>query len=103
MIYGCVSQDEMEVTIGLDRESRQAHICSAWPEWTRKLERLYGSPKRITERDGKVTSAFWTIPLRLVTLRKPGRRTRVSEALREAARERMRQLHNSRLSASSVT
>ena len=44
MNYGGNSQDEMEVTIRLDRKDRQAHICSTWPEWSRKVERLYGSP-----------------------------------------------------------
>ena len=70
MNYGGNSQDEMEVTIRLDRTDRQAHICSTSPEWSRKLERLYGSPKRVTERDGKVISAFWTVPLNRVSLRR---------------------------------
>jgi hypothetical protein len=39
------SLDEMEVVIRLDREDWQAHVCSTWPEWSRKLERLYASPK----------------------------------------------------------
>jgi hypothetical protein len=42
----------MEVTIRLDRRDQQTYICSTWPEWSRKFERLYGSPKRVTERDG---------------------------------------------------
>ena len=41
MNYSGNSPDEMGVTIHLDREDRQAHICSTWPEWCRKLERLY--------------------------------------------------------------
>ncbi len=60
--YGGTSQDEMEVTIRLDRTDGQAHLCSTWPDWSRKLERLYGGPKKVTERDGKVPSAFWTAP-----------------------------------------
>ncbi len=88
MQYGGVSQGEMEVTIRLDREDRQAHICSAWPEWSRKLERLYGTPKRVTECNGKVTSAFWTIPLNLVSLRR-GLRV-LTEAQRQAAAARLR-------------
>jgi integrase/recombinase XerD len=70
MNYGGNSQDEMEVTIRLDREERQAHICSSWAEWSRKLERLYGSPKKVTGRDGKVFSAFRTVPL--TAIRVPG-------------------------------
>jgi hypothetical protein len=40
MHYGGNSQDKMGVTIRLDCEDRQAHICSTWPQWCRKLERL---------------------------------------------------------------
>ena len=69
MNYGSDSQDEMEVTIRLDREDRQAHICSTLPEWSRKLERLYGSPKKVTERDRKATSAFWVVPLTAIRVR----------------------------------
>jgi len=36
MIYGGVSQDEMEVTIRLDRDRREARNCSARPEWRHK-------------------------------------------------------------------
>jgi hypothetical protein len=32
MQYGCVPEGEPEVMIRLDREHRQAHICSMWPE-----------------------------------------------------------------------
>ena len=32
MNYGGNSQDEMEITIQLDHEDRQAHVCSTWPE-----------------------------------------------------------------------
>ena len=37
MNYGGNSQDEMQVTLRLDRGDRQAHICSTWPEWSRTL------------------------------------------------------------------
>jgi hypothetical protein len=94
MHYGGVIQDEMEVTIRLDRADRQAHICSSWPEWSRKLERLYGSPKRVTERAGKVTSAFWVIPLNRVSLRRSPRiltetQRRAAAARRRRAKERL--------------
>jgi len=69
--YGRLAGPEQEVTIRLHRETGKAHICSTWPAWSRKLERRYGPPKRETERDGKVTSAFWIIPLRLVVFRRP--------------------------------
>jgi hypothetical protein len=54
MQYSGVSQDEMEVTIRLGRVSRKASLCSTWPDRSRKLERLYGGPKRIAERDAKL-------------------------------------------------
>ena len=69
MNYDGNSQDEMEVTIRLDREDRQAYLHSTWPEWSRKLERLYGMPKNFTEREGRVTSAFWVVPLAAVRVR----------------------------------
>ena len=74
MEYGGITRDEMEVTIRLDRATRQAHICTTWPEWSRKLERRYGLPKRVKTRGGKAASAFWTLPIGLVTLRQ-GRET----------------------------
>jgi hypothetical protein len=88
MQYGGVTQDEKEVTIRLDREDRQAHICSTWPEWSRKLERLFGCPKKEATRDGKVVSAFWTVPLNRVALRR-GPRVLTAEQ-RKAAGERLR-------------
>ncbi len=96
LAYGGTTRDEMTVTIRLDRADQQAHICSTWPEWSRKLERQYGSPKKTPERDGKISSAFWTVRLSLVSLRRPGRRAPMSEAQREASRERMRRFHQSR-------
>jgi hypothetical protein len=104
MNYGGNSQDEMEVTIRLDREDRQAHICSTWPEWSRKLDRLYGSPKQVAERDGKVTSAFWIVPLDRVRLRRrPVQRRPLTAEERQAAQERMRRLHKTRSTANSRT
>ena len=89
MEYGGLSHEEMKVTIRLDRKDRQAHICATWPEWSRKLGRLYDNPKQVTQRDGKVTSAFWTIPFNLISLRRGARR--LTEAQRQAAVARLRQ------------
>ncbi len=93
MRYGGVSQDEMEVTIRLDREDRQAHICSTWPEWSRKLERLYGCPKKETHRGDCITSAFWIVPINRVSVRRAPKARQFSEEQRTAARDRMRRLH----------
>ena len=68
MNYGGTLESEQEVVVRLDRTDGQAHICSTWPAWSRKLERRYGAPRKVTEREGKVTSAFWTLPLEVVRL-----------------------------------
>jgi hypothetical protein len=96
MQYGGVSQDEMEVTIRLDRAERQAHICSTWPDWSRKLERMFGCPRKETMRDGKITSAFWTVPIYWVSVRRGRPRAPLTEAQREAASQRMRQARERR-------
>jgi hypothetical protein len=96
MQFGGVTQDEMEVTIRLDREDRQAHICSTWPEWSRKLERLYGSPKKVTKCDGKVTSAFWVVPLTAIRVRRPGHNRAWTVEQRRAAVDRLLKARSSR-------
>ncbi len=96
MNYGGNSQDEMEVTIRLDREDRQAHICSTWPEWSRMLERLYGSPKKVTERDGKATSAFWAVPLTAIRVRRPAPGRALTAEERRAAVDRLQNARSSR-------
>jgi hypothetical protein len=101
MQFGGVSQDEMEVTIRLDREQRQAHICSTRPDWSRKLERLFGCPRKETMRDGKITSAFWTVPINRVSLRRGTPRAPLTEAQREAGSQRTRQTRERRTSVRS--
>ena len=96
MNYGGNSQDEMEITIRLDHEDRQAHVCSTWPEWGRKLERLYGSPKKVTERDGKVTSAFWVVPLTAIRARQPAQGRAWTMEQQRAAADRLQEVHVSR-------
>jgi hypothetical protein len=96
MQFGGVTQDEMEVTIRLDREDRQAHICSTWPEWSRKLERLYGSPKKVTERDARVTSAFWVVPLTAVRVRRPAHGRAWTVEQRRVAADRLQKARSSR-------
>ncbi len=71
LVYGGVVGDEQEVTIRLDHATRQAFICSTWAPWSRKLERRYGPPGKTVTREGKITSAVWTIPVTLVSLRRP--------------------------------
>ena len=96
MQYGGVSQDEMEVTIRLDRVDRQAHICSTWPEWSRKLERLFGCPRKETTREGKVTSAFWAVPLAAIRVGRPRRSRPLTEDERGAVADRLQKARSSR-------
>ena len=96
MTYGGMGEAEQEVTIRLDRQDGQAHVCSTWPAWSRKLERLYGSPKRVTERDGKVTSAFWTVPLAAIRVGRPRRGRALTAAERQAAAARLQKARSSR-------
>ncbi len=101
--YGGVPEEEREVVIRLDGKDRQAHVNSTWAEWSRKLEKLHGSPKKYQERNGVVVSAFWTIPLNAVSLRRPRRRAPMSETQRAAARDRIRRLRQILSPASRLT
>ncbi len=96
MNYGGNSQEEMEVTIRLDRTEHLAHICSTWAEWSRKLDRLYGSPKQVTERDGKATSACWVVPLTAIRVRRPGPGRAWTVEQRRAAADRLQTARSSR-------
>ena len=89
MSYGGTSEAEQEVTIRLDRTDGQAHLCSTWPAWSRKLERIYGAPKKITEREGTITSAFWIVPLEAIRVGRPRRGRILTAAERQAATDRL--------------
>ena len=97
--YGGSTREEMEVTIRLDRVTRQAHLCSTWPEWSRKLERIYGAPTRTSKgQDGRIVSVFWTVSLALVTLRKGTiRRRPLTEQERRVVAARFQTARSSRL------
>lgn len=98
MDYGGTSEAEQEVTIRMDRQDGQARVCSTWPAWSRKLERVYGAPKRVTERGGKVTSAFWVVPLAAIRVGRPRRGRALTPAERQAAADRLQKARSSRLS-----
>ena len=85
--YGGTGEAEQEVTIRLDRQDGLAHICSAWPARSRRLERLYGPPKRVMERDGKVTPVFWAVPLAAIRAGRARRGRPLTEAERCPARQ----------------
>jgi hypothetical protein len=72
MEYATTSIDEQEVTVRIDPGSKQAHICACSAVRSRWLTKLYGPPARVaTNRDGQVTAAYWTIPAKLISLRRP--------------------------------
>ena len=59
--------DEQEVVIRLDRKAGVAHVCSCWPDMMKRIEKRHGSPKETTvDGQGRVTSAFWVLPLDFV-------------------------------------
>lgn len=91
--YGGVQESESEVIIRLDKVDRLAYVNSTWPEWSRKFERLHGTPSKYVEISGVVQSAFWTLPLETIRIRK-------GKAIRtEAQLERSRMaLQNARIS-----
>lgn len=58
-----------EVVIRLDCQTRTAFVCSTWPDQSRKRARLFGESPRVSTRDGKITSVFWTVPLEAIRFR----------------------------------
>jgi len=94
MEYASNSIAEQEVVIRLDRETGQAHVSSAWPEWSRKLAKLYGPPQKTSKssRDGRVTCACWTVPINRVSLRRGPRVSKMTPEQRQAVGERLRRL-----------
>ncbi len=94
--YGGVHRDEMEVMIRLDQQDGQAHICSTWPEWSRKLEKRFGRPGKHTARGEHVTSAFWAVPLHCVTIRTGKRQVVLTPEQRQAVGDRFAKARQAR-------
>ena len=85
--YGGVPTDEQEVVIRLEAQDGHAHVSSTWPTWSRKFEKLHGTPPKYQEQAGFVTMAFWTLPLAAVSVRKGKMQLSEEErARRKAAR-----------------
>ena len=80
---------EQEVVVRLNRATGMAHISSCWPTWTARLVKRYGRPHHtaISQAGDQVVCAFWNIPLRLITFRKPSRRGARNPAGLEKAQE----------------
>lgn len=74
--YAGTPVEEQEVVIRIDAVDGQAHICSTWPRWSRKLETRLGCPTKYQEQNDTVQVAFWKVPLGRISIRsmpKPGR------------------------------
>ena len=71
MAWATTTREECEITIRLDKVTDKAHICCCWPDRYGRLERRYGKPESVTTRDGKLTSAKWTVPIKSISFRKP--------------------------------
>ncbi len=61
------SSVEAEVIVNLDKHADTAHVCSCWPDMTRKLFKRFGPPNQTSQNpQGQVTAACWQIPLTFV-------------------------------------
>jgi len=60
---------EQEITVNLDRLTNKVNICSCWPSKTIALSRKYGYPHQIDRLKGKIASAYWTLPINIVSFR----------------------------------
>ena len=88
--YGGVPEEECEVVIRLDKQDGMAYICSTWAPMSRKLEKRYGAPIKVVEREGKWISAFWKVPVNRISFRSPVKhRPSMSPEQRKAAGERL--------------
>ncbi len=67
--FASSTKEDREVVVRLDSDG--AHIVSCWPDKTKQLIKKYGLPAEVTlNQEGKVASAFWSIP-DLITFRSP--------------------------------
>ena len=83
--------EEQEVTTRLSRTTGLAHIVSCWPGKTKRFQKRYGPPQRVSMRNGLVTAAFWDVPLRCITFRSaPPQHPGNIQALKRARRTRKR-------------
>jgi hypothetical protein len=81
---------EQEVVIRLVRETGRAVICSTWPAISRRLEKRYGPPARVSlSSEGGIAASFWELPeYALISFRRPTsrKRQRTGERRADAAR-----------------
>lgn len=91
--YGGVSADESEVVFRLDKTDGKLHINSCWPDWSRKLERMFGPPHKYSEtKEGVVPSAFWTLSPECLRVRKGKRKDTRTPEQRQVLADRMRKM-----------
>ena len=93
------SAEERETNINwTDADEGIAHVYTCQPWIRRKLRKLAKKYPgfRLVMRDkddhGKVTGVEWGVPLEFVRSILPGRKRQMSEAQREAASQRMKEM-----------
>lgn len=90
--FAPTSKAEQELIIRIDRLSGLAYICSAWPSRSRRLEKRYGPPTKVTtDQDGRVTACCWETSARQIGFhrpRKPGSGNPAALARAREARQR---------------
>ena len=99
-----LSAYERATTVNFNEEEERAVVITASPVWMRKLDRLceenpeqFSCEEWDTQRlDGKIIQKRYTFPKRFITIRSRDRKQELTEEQREAARDRMKQINNSR-------
>lgn len=99
-----LSAYERATIISFNEEEERAVVTTASPVWMRKLDRLceenpeqFSCEEWDTQRlDGKIIQKRYTFPKRFITIRSRDRKWELTEEQREAARDRMKQINNSR-------
>lgn len=99
-----LSAYERATTVNFNEEEERAVVITASPVWMRKLDRLceenpeqFSCEEWDTQRlDGKIVQKRYTFPKRFITIRSRDRKQELTEEQREAARDRMKQINNSR-------
>ena len=101
VLFAPTTLAEQEIVLRLDREEGLAHVCSCWPEMTKRIIKRHGPPKETTtDGRGRVTSAIWVLPLDFIVSGILRKRRVMTEAQREAARTRLK---NARFARESPT
>ncbi len=83
-----MTKAEQETTFRWAADEDAVSVWTAIPKDRRKIERAGYRPSRVSTQAGKPVGWFYRIPLAEFRWRAGGKRRQVSEAQRQAARER---------------